>query len=223
MLEPRILEFHLTNVQKEIGEVKTLANTYFRLVKPIEENLSRYSNLERPTTYTILFDAFSAPFRIFLELLKSIVIAVIKSRESASFDTSQSLQARRIFVSHYTHAQNPSRPDVFFDELPTPNDLIFYHNNTLLNRVKIIRILSKGEFRPNVLITTKSLSVWKTVLLQSTNLRTSLKMLGAALTSRRFSLIERKILISASSAQISRQTVANQVNLNAKEKEYSIV
>jgi hypothetical protein len=64
MLEPRIIEFHLTKVQKEIGEVKTLANSYFRLVKPIEENLSRYSNLESPTTYTILLDASSVPFRI---------------------------------------------------------------------------------------------------------------------------------------------------------------
>jgi len=214
MLEPRIIEFHLTKVQKEIGEVKTLANSYFRLVKPIEENLSRYSNLESPTTYTILLDASSVPFRIFLEILKSIVIAAIKSRESASFETSENLQAKRVFVSHYTHAQNPSRPDVFFDELPTRNDLIFYHNNTLLNRVKIIRVLSEGKFRPNVLVTTKSLGVWKTVFLQSTNLRTSLKMLGVALTSRRFSLIERKILINASSAQVSRQTVANQVNLN---------
>jgi len=214
MLEPRIIEFHLTKVQKEIGEDKTLANSYFRLVKPIEENLIRYSNLESPTTYRILLDAFSAPLRIFLEILKSIAIAAIKSRESASFEPSLNLQVKRLFVSHYTHAQNPSRPDVFFDQLPTSNDLIFYHNNTLLNRVKIVRVLSKGEFRPNVLVTTKSLGIWKTVFLQSSNLRTSLEMLRAALTSRRFSLIERKILICASSAQVSRQTVANQVNLN---------
>ncbi len=213
MLDPRIIEFHLTKIQQEIGEDKTLANSYFRLVKPIDENLKRYSNLESPTKYKILLDAFSALLRIFFEILKSIAIAVIKSKESSSFNIPEYPQIKRIFVSHYTHAQNPSRPDVFFDQLPSSNDIIFYHNNTLLSRLRIIRILSKGDFRQNVLVTTKSLGFWKTVFLQKSNLLISLKMLGEALTSPRFSLVERKILICAASAQVSRQTVANQVNL----------
>ena len=213
MFEPRIIEFHLSRVQKEIGENLTLANSYFRLVKPIEENLNRYSNLVTTAKFTILLNLLYSPFRIFFEVLKSIAIATVKSRESASFDSSLDLQVNRIFVSHYTHAQNPLKPDVFFDQLPAQDDLIFYHNNTWLNRQRIIHILSRGAFRPNTIVTTKSLGVWQTVLLQWKNLRIALVMLRAALTSRRFSQIERNILIRASSAQVSRQTVANQVNL----------
>jgi hypothetical protein len=213
MLEPRIIEFLLTKVQKEIGESLTLANNYFRLVKPTEENLIRYSNLERLSKKTILFDLLNTPIKIFLELIKSMAIAVIKSSESASFEAPAKLQAKRIFVSHYTHAQKPSQPDVFFDRLPAQDDLIFYHNNTLLNRKKIMHVLSKGAARPNIVVTTKSLGICKTVSLQSKNLYISLKMLRAAIIPNRFSLIERKILISASSSQVSRQTVVNQVNL----------
>lgn len=214
MLKPRIIDFHLSRVQKEIGINLILANSYFRLVKPTEENLSRYSNLTASTIFTIPLQFFYSLCRILFELLKSVAIAMIKSRESASFNPTLNLQANRLFVSHYTHAQDPLKPDVFFDRIPTRDDLIFYHNNTLRNREKIIRLLSRGPFRPNIIVTTKSLGVWQTVLLQSNNLRISIKMLSAALNSHRFSQIERKILINASFAQVSRQTVTNQVNLN---------
>jgi len=213
MLEPRIIEFHLTKVQKEIGETSTLANTYFRLVKPIEENLKRYSNLEKQATYSIMLGVLSAPFKIFFEIFKSLGIAALKFRESAGFEVPEGFQNQRIFVSHYTHAQDPSRPDVFFDQLPTRNDLLFYHNNTLLSRPKILGSLSQVRFRPNVSVTTKSLGVGQTVLLQVSNLRVTLRLLAAGLQSRRFTGIERRILINASSAQVSRQTLANQVNL----------
>jgi hypothetical protein len=213
MLEPRLIEFHLSKVQKEIGEGSTLANTYFRLVKPIEENLKRYSNLEKESAHSILLSILFAPFKISLEILKSLGVAVLRLRESSGFEVRDGFQNQRIFVSHYTHAQVPSQPDVFFDQLPSKNDLIFYHNNTLLSRPKILSNLSKGRFRPNISVTTKSLGVGHTVRLQAINLNVSRKMLTMALDTRRFTPLERQILVNASSAQVSRQTLANQVNL----------
>ena len=213
MLEPRIIEYHLSKVQKEIGETSTLANTYFRLVKPIEENLKIYANLENLNKVSLLTDIILAPLRISIEILKSLGFAAIRFRESSGFEVPEGIQIQRIFVSHYTHAQLPSGPDVFFDQLPSKNDLIFYHNNTLLSRTKIFHELSQGNYRPNFLITTKSLGIRQTLQLQVRNLHIALNMLKTALKSRLFTPLEQKILIEASISQVSRKTLANQINL----------
>ncbi len=213
MLDPGLIDFHLTKVQREIGEGSTLANSYFRLVKPIEENLKVYSNLDRQGICSFTLELLAAPFKIFSEISKSLGIAALKFRESAGFRVPQGFQNQRIFVSHYTHAQVLSQPDVFFDQLPTQNDLIFYHNNTLLNRRKILKNLDKSVFRQNVAVTTKSLGIRQTFLLQISNLLVSLRLLGAALRFGRFTILERQILIHASKAQVSRKTLANQINL----------
>ncbi len=213
MLEPRLIEYNLSKVQKEIGEKLTLANTYFRLVKPIEENLKRYSSLGKLSNRRLLLGAIFAPLKISFEILKSLGIAVVRFRESAGFEVPEGFQNKRIFVSHYTHAQVPSHPDVFFDVLPTKDDLIFYHNNTLLKRTEILDALRQGGYRPNVLITTKSLGLRQTLLLQASNLQISLIMLIASLKTQRFTHVERQILTEASVSQVSRQTLANQINL----------
>ena len=214
MLEPRLIEHHLSKIQKEVGEKSTLANTYFRLVKPIEENLKQYSNLEKQIRFPLHFSVISSFFKISYEILKSVIVAVIKKRESASFQVPMGFENQRIFVSHYTHAQVPSKPDVFFDQLPSAKDLIFYHNNTWLNRTKIVTRLNPYDTRPNFLVTTKSLGLKNIVSLQFKNLYTSVRMLKYALMSRRFTAIERRILICAATNQVSRQTLANQINLN---------
>ena len=213
MLEPRLIEYHLSKVQKEIGEKLTLANTYFRLVKPIEENLKRYSRLGNKSNQRLLLDIIFAPLKISLEILKSLGISLIRFRESASFEVPEGFRHQKIFVSHYTHAQLPSRPDVFFDVLPTKEDLIFYHNNTLLKRAKILDTLRQGEYRANVLITTKSLGLRQTLIIQASNLKISLIMLVAALKTQCFTHVERQILTEAAISQVSRQTLANQINL----------
>jgi hypothetical protein len=213
MLDPRLIDFHLTKVQRKIGEDSTLANTYFRLVKPIEENLKVYSNLNKQGIGSFTLKLFAAPFKIFLEISKSLGIAALKFRESAGFKVPQGFQNQRVFVSHYTHAQVSFQPDVFFDQLPRKNDLIFYHNNTLLNRTKILKNLDKSEFRQNVAVTTKSLGIRQTFLLQISNLLVSFRLLAAALRLGRFTNLEREILINASIAQVSRKTLANQINL----------
>jgi hypothetical protein len=213
MLNSRLIDFHLTKVQREIGEDSTLANTYFRLVKPIEENLKVYSKLKNQDIRSFLLELFLAPFKISLEISKSLGIATLKSRESTGFRVPQGFQNQRVFVSHYTHAQVSSQPDVFFDQLPTKNDLIFYHNNTLQNRTKILEKLDKSKFRQNVAVTTKSLGIRQTVLLQISNLRLSFRLLAAALRPRQFTDLEQRILIHASIAQVSRKTLANQINL----------
>ena len=80
MLEPRLIEYHLSKVQKEIGEKLTLANTYFRLVKPIEENLKRYSSLGKKSNRRLLLNTIFAPLKISLEILESLGIALIRFR-----------------------------------------------------------------------------------------------------------------------------------------------
>ena len=213
MLEPRLIEYYLSKVQKEIGETSTLANTYFRLVKPIEENLKVYANLERLNKVSFFTGIILAPLKILIEILKSLGIAAIRFRESSGFEVPEGIQIQRVFVSHYTHAQLPCSPDVFFDQLPSKTDLIFYHNNTLLSRTKIFHKLSQGNYRPNFLMTTKSLGIWQTLQLQIRNLHVALNMLKSALKSRLFTPLEQKILIEASISQVSRKTLANQINL----------
>lgn len=213
MLEPKLIEYHLSKVQKEFGETATLANTYFRLVKPIEENLKVYANLEKQNKSSLLVGIILAPIRISIEILKSVGFATIRFRESSSFEVPDNIQFQRIFVSHYTYAQLPSRPDVFFDQLPSKKDLIFYHNNTLLSRRKIFHKLKQGNYRDNFLITTKSLGIWQTLQLQIHNLHVASNMLKASLKTRLLTPLERKILIGASISQVSRQTLANQINL----------
>ena len=222
MLDPRLIEYHLSKVQKEIGEKATLANTYFRLVKPIEESLKRYVNLEQPDRFSLIFSYITTIFQIFIEIIRSISIAVIKTRESASFQLPKDFEIENIFVSHYTYAQNPSNPDIFFDHIPSEKDLIFYHNHTLLNRNEIQNSLDQFNFRPNVLVTTKSLGILNTFSLQFENLRTSIKMLAYSLNCHRFNLIERRILIYASANQVSRQTLVNQINLRRLDSLLSI-
>ena len=85
MLEPRLIEYHLSKVQKEIGETSTLANTYFRLVKPTEENLKIYANLEKQNRLSFVVGIIFAPVRISIEIFKSLGFATIRFRESSSF------------------------------------------------------------------------------------------------------------------------------------------
>lgn len=214
MRDPQLLEYHLSETQKFLNLPGSLPNSYFRLVKPTEENLNIYKSLTETRRFSHIRLAFVAPILIFKEVLWSISIAVLYRAETHSWSLRSKSPCRKLFVSHFTHAQNPEMPDVFFGSLPTSADHIFYLNSTRIPRQRIESLFSGKKFRMKMTVTTKSLSIPETLKMQFMNLGIAFKMLSISVKARGIPNIQRQILVLASISQVSRSTCANQILLH---------
>lgn len=208
-LDSTELDKFLVRIRESIPYVEKCANPFLYLVKPTDENLSKYILL-KPNSYVFyVFDTLAFGLRVFLNFVITICVSVLRSWQNLNWDLN--LQHRReiLFVSHFTQAQDPSKEDVYFGSLLNPQqDFVFYLNHTRINARKISSIFEK-QGKTNLVINPKSLLPNQTFFLQVKQIKVSGWLFLKSLSSHKLDFQERRLMLRAAVWQHSRATMAN--------------
>jgi len=211
LINPEELDKFLCNFREKLNDPDYIANPFFYLVKPTEENMEKY-RLHHSKYRISLFLELALVFpRIIKNFITSLVIAALKSHESRMWGTNQFSPTQNLIISHYTYAQNPKMNDVFFDNAALdPRNFVLYLNSTRTDAQVIQRNYNQSS-KENLVINTKSLNLFQTLKLQLKQLSLSTRLLNHVLRDNNLSLIEKRLIVTAAHFQHSRPTIANLV------------
>ena len=181
------------------------------MVKPTDDNLSRYFFKAPDSLFFRIFDFFILPFKIFYEILKSIIVSLIRFPEHIWFKYAPMNQVKRLFISHFTPAQIKSETDFFFGfNTFQESSATFFLNHTRIYSFQINTLLKNRKDRKSI-INTKSLSINRILMLQLKQFKTTLQLLWYAIFSPNLSNYERRLLIRGCYFQHARASISNQV------------
>lgn len=208
-INPKDLDEFLSQIKKDFGDSDLIANPFFSLVKPTEENLKKYQLSKPRSKFWFVLNVIGVIPRILLHVLYSAAISIVKISENIYWNVNWINKSRNLYISHFTYAQSPQADDLFFGKnSQNSSDLLFYLNSTRENSKSIQKRFSNSG-KLNVVVNTKTLGLFKTIQVQGRQLPISLKLLFLALSSAHYTLIQRRLLIKLSISQHSRQVMAN--------------
>jgi hypothetical protein len=203
------LDKFLVRVREGIPFVDKCANPFFYIVKPTHENLSKYL-FRRPDSYLFyVFDLLAFGPRIFLHFMIVTCISILRSWQNLAWDRNHQNKKEILFLSHFTHAQDPSKEDAYLGALINQQlDFVFFLNHTRINARKISSIFEKHGKR-NLVINSKSLLPHQTLLLQVSLIRVSGWLFLKSFLAGKLKIEERRLMLRAAIWQHSRATMAN--------------
>ena len=211
---PIDLDKFLCEIRERYTPQNIAPNPFFYLVKPTQENLGKYRLNGKNTKSRLTLDLILFPPLVFGLFVKSLLIAVLKKRESSSFNVENLVKSKILIISHFTHAQRVERKDIFFgSQRIFEENHIFYLNSTRLDGREVNQQYAKvGKL--NQTINTKSLGFFQTIRLHFTQNRLMFNLISLALGKSEFTIGQKRLLIKAAKWQHHRSTIANLVLRN---------
>ena len=212
--KPDILDKFLFETRNFFEKSDIQANPFFYLVKPTEENLSKYRFYKTESHLFLIFDTIFFFPRIVLEVLYASVISLFWYQDKYQSQLASNIQCESLFLSHYTGAQSKSDKDVYFGStVDSPNSYVFYLNHTRKNTKQIIAGFKKIN-RTRVFVNTKTLSLIPMLKTHFRQSKVSWSLFKHALCKKSLSVNQRRILLRGARFQHSRPTLANLILRN---------
>ena len=203
------LDKFLVSIRERIPFKEICANPFLYLVKPTEENLSKYIFYRPDGHLFYIFDLLTFGLRIILNVAITICVSILRSWQNLPWDIHLQHKKEILFISHFTKAQDTSKEDTYLGSLVNPQqDFIFYLNHTRINAQKISsRFEEQGKF--NFAVNSKSLSPNQTFIVQISQMRVSGWLFLKSLPTSRQNIGERRLMLRAAIWQHSRATMSN--------------
>ncbi len=210
-LDPLALDQFLVKIREVAPRSEIHANPFLYLVKPTEENLSKYKFSRPESRIRLGIELFLFLPLILTQILVSLVFSFWFLSQDKLWKLDQKLDIKYFILTHYTFAQDPCKQDIFFGRnLNLPRSLVLYLNHTRKSMKNILKsFLSVGK--RNVLIMPKTLAPLDTLVLQLIQLRTSIWLFTKAFKGANLKVTQRRMLIRAAIFQHKRETMANLV------------
>jgi hypothetical protein len=203
------LDEFLVRVRESSPFAELHANPFFYFVKPTEEILSIY-RIYKPESKLMLFaDFLKTLLLIVANIFVSLGISLYRIRESKPIKLQIKGEKKFLFLSHFTHAQNPFEDDIFFGKnVDLEESFTLYLNHTRLNSSRILRMFHNAD-KTRVVVSPKTLPPSQLFRIQINQLRVSCWLMRKTLKDKKLSMEQRRILINGASLQHSRSTLAN--------------
>lgn len=212
--KPEALDKFLFETRNLIKNSDIKANPFFYLVKPTEENVSKYSFYKTESYLLLIFDTLFFFPRIVLEVLSASAVSLIWHKKIYQAQPQSKLKCESLFVSHYTIAQSKSDKDIFFGSaVESPNSHVFYLNHTREKTNQIIASFKRKNMN-QFFVNTKTLSLMPTLKTHFRQSKVSWPLFKYALGRNNLLVSQRRILLRGARFQHSRPTLANLILRN---------
>jgi len=203
------LDKFLFETREFIKDSDIQANPFFHLVKPTEENISKYRFYKPESHLFLIFDTIFFSPRIVIEVLYASVISIFWNTDKSQSQLATGIPCESLFLSHYTGAQYSSYHDVYFGSaVDSPNSCVFYLNHTRENTKQIFADFKKKN-RARVFVNAKTLSLLPMLKTQLQQSKVSWSLFKQALCREGLPVSQRRILLRGARLQHSRSTLAN--------------
>jgi hypothetical protein len=190
------------------------ANPFFHLVKPTEENISKYRFYKTESRLFLIFDTFFLLPRIVIEVLCASAISIFWNTYKSQSQVATGIPCDSLFLSHYTYAQSRCDKDLYFGSAAdSSNSCVFYLNHTRENTKQILAGLMKTK-RARIFVNAKTLSLLPTLKTQLRQSKVSWSLFKYALCREGLLVSQRRILLRGARYQHSRPTQANLILRN---------
>jgi hypothetical protein len=208
------LDKFLLEIREFIKNSDIQANPFFHLVKPTEENISKYRFYKPESLLFLTFDTIFFFPRIVIEVLYALAISIFWSTYKSQSQLASSTPCESLFLSHYTSAQFRSDKDVCFGSaVDSPNSYVFYLNHTRKSTKQILAGF-KQKNRTRVFVNAKTLSLLPMLKIQLQQSKVSWSLFKHALCREGLPVSQRRLLFRGARFQHSRPTLANLILRN---------
>jgi len=209
---------NLKEINSQISDLFLLANPFFRLTKPTEENLSKYKDYKkRYMNLKTFFNIIRFPLIVIAQALWNISLSLITPWEWYPRQELGSQNNNLVGLSQVTTANPKFTADPLLGQIPmqlNQNDSLamFYLNGTRISRGVLRKLLLCQDLK-EVAINSKTLSPFETIYVQFLNFKASLILIKLIVKSNDKSAEKLYLFSEGLIYQFRRPTFANLVLL----------
>jgi hypothetical protein len=173
--------------------------------------LSKYRIYNPKSKILFILDLIKVTPVILHKILLSLALSLFSLRDAGVRTLRSSENIEYLFISHFTHAQNPNTDDIFFGHnLDYRKSFTFFLNHT---RLSVRHILRKyhAVSKTKVVVNAKTLLPLSMIKLHFNQIQITWWLLKRALQDESLEISKKRVLIKASVFQHERSTIANLV------------
>ena len=209
---------NLKEINSQIGDLFLLANPFFRLTKPTEENLLKYKYYrKRYMKLKTFFNFIRFPLIVIAQALWNISLSLLTPWEWYPRQELGSQNNKLVGLSQITTANPKFTADPLLGQIPlqlNQNDSLamFYLNGTRTSRGVLRKLLLSQDIK-EVVVNSKTLSPFETIKLLILNFKASLILIKLVVKSNDKSAEKLYLFSEGLIYQFRRPTFANLVLL----------